>query len=86
MNVSNALKRVLKNNLSFPSEKIFLKDAIGRTLSKPIDICKNIPEFDTSSMDGFAVQKSSLGKIKRFKILGEIPAGANSNFKSISFS
>ena len=80
MNVSNALKRLLKHKLSFPSENIFLKDAIGRTLSKPIAIRKNIPEFDTSSMDGFAVKKSSLGKIKRFKILGEIPAGANSSY------
>ena len=80
MNVSNALKKLLKHKLSFPSENIFLKDAIGRTLSKPLAIRKNIPEFDTSSMDGFAVKKSSLGKIKRFKILGEIPAGTNSSY------
>ena len=80
MNVSNALKRLLKHKLSFSSENIFLRDAIGRTLSKPLAIRKNIPEFDTSSMDGFAVKKSSLGKIKRFKILGEIPAGTNSSY------
>ena len=80
MNASNALKRILNHKISFPAEKILLKDAIGRTLSKPVAIRKNIPDFDTSSMDGFAVKKSSLGKIKRFKILGEIPAGASSRF------
>ena len=80
MNVSNALKLILKHKTSFLVEKIFLKDAIGRTLSKPLTISKNIPEFDTSSMDGFAVKKSSLGRIKKFKIIGEVPAGAKSSY------
>ena len=80
MNVSNALKILFKQNISFASEKVFLREAICRTLSKPIVIRKNIPDFDTSSMDGFAVKKSSLEKIKRFKVLGEIPAGANSDY------
>ena len=76
MNVSTALKKILKHRISISAEKIFLKDSIGRTLSNPIKISKNIPEFDTSSMDGFAVKKSAIGKIKKFAILGEIPAGA----------
>ncbi|MFL2793710.1 MAG: hypothetical protein ACJZ8S_05425, partial [Paracoccaceae bacterium] len=80
MNVSNALKRLLEHKILFPAEKIFLKESIGRTLSKPITISRNIPDFETSSMDGFAVKKVSLGKIKKFVILGEIPAGAKSNF------
>ena len=80
MNVSNALKRILDQKILFPVEKVFLKDAIGRTLSKPITVSRNIPDFETSSMDGFAVKKSYLGKIERFVILGEIPAGAKSNY------
>ena len=31
-------------------------------------------------MDGFAVRKSSLGKIGRFTVLGETPAGARSRY------
>ena len=80
MNLYSALRILLKHNYKLLTEKIFLKDAIGRTLSKPLTIGKNVPEFDTSSMDGFAVKKSSLGKITRFRILGETPAGTETEF------
>ena len=80
MNVSRALKEILNQNFSCLTENIYLKDSFGRTLSKPVTINKSIPEFDTSSMDGFAVRKSSLGKIGRFTVLGETPAGARSSY------
>jgi len=76
----SALKELFKQNISCFSETIYLKDSIGRTLSKPLTISKSIPEFDTSSMDGFALKKSSLGKIDRFILLGETPAGTRSNY------
>ena len=75
MNVSRALKEIFKQDFSCLTENIYLKDSIGRTLSKPVTINKSIPEFDTSAMDGFAVKKSSLGNINRFTVLGETPAG-----------
>ena len=78
MNVSKALKEIFKQDISCFTENIYLKDSFGRTLSKPVTINKSIPEFDTSSMDGFAVKKSSLGKIGKFTVLGETPAGARS--------
>ncbi len=78
MKVSRALKKILKQDFPCLTENIYLKDSFGRTLSKPITINKSVPEFDTSSMDGFAVKKSSLGKIDKFKLLGETPAGARS--------
>ena len=80
MNVYSALKELFKQNISCLSENIRLEESLGRTLSKPLTINKNIPEFDTSSMDGFAVKKSFLEKIDRFKILGETAAGASSDF------
>jgi len=78
MNVSRALKEIFKQDFSCLVEKINLKDTFARTLSKPLTINKSNPEFDTSSMDGFAVKKSSLGKIGKFTVLGETPAGAKS--------
>ena len=78
MNVSKALKEIFKQDFSCLAENIYLKDSFGRTLSKPLAIKKSIPEFDTSSMDGFAVRKSSLGKISEFTVIGETPAGARS--------
>ena len=80
MNVYNALKELFKQNISCLSENIHLEESLGRMLSKPLTINKNIPEFDTSSMDGFAVKKSFLGKIDSFRILGETAAGASSDF------
>ena len=80
MNVLSALKAIFKEKPTCSTETVYLKDALGRTLSKPIVTSKSIPEFDTSSMDGFAVKKSSLGKIKKFKILGDMPAGAKTDF------
>ena len=80
MNVYSALKELFKQNISCLSENIRLEESLGRTLSKPLTINKNIPEFDTSSMDGFAVKKSFLGKIDKFKILGETAAGSSSDF------
>ena len=80
MIVSNALNVLFEHEFSISSENIFLKDSIGRTLSRPLTVSKSIPEFDTSSMDGFAITKSSIGKIKRFRILGEIPAGYISGY------
>ncbi len=85
MSVSKALNVLLRHKFSFSTEKIFLKDAIGRTLSKPLTVSKSVPEFDTSSMDGFAVKKSSLGKNKGFRILGETPAGAKSEYAIKSY-
>ena len=80
MNVSKALKEIFKQDFSCSTENIYLKDSFGRTLSKPVTINKSITEFDTSSMDGFAVKKSSLGKIDKFTVLGETPAGARSYY------
>ncbi len=80
MNVSIALKEIFKQKISCFTEKIHLKDSLGRTLSKAVTINKNVPQFDTSSMDGFAVNKSSLGKIGKFTVLGQTPAGARSLF------
>ena len=78
MNVYRALKEILKQDFLCLTESIYLKDSFGRALSKPITINKSIPQFDTSSMDGYAVKKSSLGKIGKFTVLGETPAGGRS--------
>ncbi len=80
MNVSSVLNVLFKYKFLLATENIFLKNSIGRTLSKPLTVRKSIPEFDTSSMDGFAIKKSSLGKIKRYTVIGEIPAGSKSEY------
>ena len=49
MNVSRALKEIFKQDFSCLAENIYLKDSLGRTLSKPLTINKSIPEFDKLS-------------------------------------
>lgn len=80
MNLNNALKIILKQEISCTNENVNLDDALGRTLSRSITIKKNIPAFDTSAMDGYALKQSALKKYKKFKILGEIAAGDISDF------
>ena len=44
-------------------EIISLSEAIGRVLSKDVICVKNLPAFNNSAMDGFAIKFSDAGKI-----------------------
>ena len=62
----------LANASSF-KEIISISSAIGRVLSKDIICVKNLPSFNNSAMDGFAIKFSDAGK--RLKIKRVIFAG-----------
>lgn len=55
-------------------EKITINEALGRVLSKDIICKKNLPSFNNSAMDGFAVRYIDAGKRLSIKktILQEI--------------
>ncbi len=60
------------------SEKVFIDDALGRTLSEEIIADHNSPAYPTSAMDGYAIkfEDQSMG---RLQILGDRPAGTHSD-------
>ena len=48
-------------------ELIHIEDSIGRVFSKEIVCLKNLPSFNNSAMDGFAIKHSDAGKKLRIK-------------------
>ena len=55
------------------TETVLLDSALGRVLAEEIVCRKNLPSFDNSAMDGFAVRSEDAGK--RLKIVATIYAG-----------
>ena len=93
MHKSNLLsldKAIRKIKLSFnkiSSEDVFIQNALGRCLSKPVVSNIDNPKYDVSSMDGYAVNYNNYIKInekttKKLKVIGESSAG-NSFSKKI---
>jgi molybdenum cofactor synthesis domain len=76
-----ALRIILNNTKTLDSERIFLDQALNRVLFKDIYAKENIPSFDNSAMDGFALLNEDLLPLKnalpvKLKIVGEVSAGA----------
>lgn len=55
---------------------VALMDSVGCVLAGDVTSAVNIPAFDQSSMDGFAVRFAD-GNTQRFSVQGEIPAGSS---------
>ena len=66
----------LKNSIdsTFGKEKLFLSDSLGRILAEDVVARANNPEFETASMDGYAIraEDQDLGELK---IIDFLPAG-----------
>jgi molybdopterin molybdotransferase len=77
---SDALHIVLKNARVLATESVPLLDSLGRPLAEDIVARENLPPFDNSSMDGFAViasdcRQASETKPSILRIIGEASAG-----------
>jgi molybdopterin molybdotransferase len=71
------IKNVLKV-LPKETEKVELINSIGRILAEDIIADINLPPFNNSAMDGYAIKFNPL--IKKWNVIGEMPAGANNYF------
>jgi len=72
-----ALDRVLLRVLLLPGETVPLSDAAGRVLAGPVDADLDLPPFDTTAMDGWAVRRSDVGRAPaELLISGVIGAGS----------
>jgi molybdopterin molybdotransferase len=56
LSVAEALERVLSGVQALGAEVLPLKDALGRVLAEPVISTREIPPWDNSSMDGYAVR------------------------------
>ena len=87
LSLDEAIKKIKLSFDKISSEDVFIQNALGRCLSKPVVSNIDNPKYDVSSMDGYAVNYNNYTKInketpKKLKVIGESSAG-NSFSKKI---
>ena len=78
--VEEALKIVLEHTPMLGTETVDLMGALGRTLAEDVPSDMNMPPFDKSAMDGYAVIASDTARASKenpvvLEVIEEIPAG-----------
>ena len=80
LSVAEALERVLTGVSVLDRESVPLAMALGRVLVEPVVAGREIPPWDNSSMDGYAVRgvdtrSASAGRPVTLTVVGEVTAG-----------
>jgi len=75
ISVEKAKKLVLKSVHALPVSTINIIDSLGSILQETIVSPVNLPPFNQSSMDGYAILFSDHVHKNKIKIEGEVPAG-----------
>lgn len=74
--VSEAIKIVLDHTRPLGTEKVPLESATARILAQDIVADSDLPPFDRSQMDGYAIRATDVESVPaRLKIVGESAAG-----------
>ncbi|OGU14572.1 MAG: molybdopterin molybdenumtransferase MoeA [Geobacteraceae bacterium GWC2_53_11] len=77
LSYDQARKVILENCSPAGVEQVSLLDAVGRVLAKDVAAPWDMPLWDNSAMDGYAVRSDDCGQIPcTLKVTGYIPAGA----------
>ena len=76
--VDEARARILSHFKPLEMEMVHLSDAANRVLAKDIAADTNLPLFDNSSMDGFAVRAQDLvgatgASPRQLRVVADIP-------------
>ncbi|MBL67052.1 MAG: molybdopterin molybdenumtransferase MoeA [Verrucomicrobiales bacterium] len=74
--LEEATTRILKTIRPTEQETIPLANAAGRILAASQESPVNLPAFDNSAMDGYAVRAADAATGARLRQIGEVPAGA----------
>lgn len=77
-----ALDVVLEHATPFGAEKCALADLLGRVLAEPVPAAYDMPFFDTSSVDGYAVtvddvERCAMGGSLDLELVGQLRAGSD---------
>src|SRR5215213_350096 len=74
--ISEAIEIIERETVALPAETIDLEDSTGRILAENIAADMDLPPFDRSQMDGFAVRSDDVKNAPvKLKIIGESVAG-----------
>ncbi len=82
LTVDEAIERILAAIAPLPAERTPLDEASGRVLAEDIRSDINLPPFDNSSMDGFALRAADIASARRdapirLRVTMDIPAGSS---------
>ncbi len=80
--VEEQLARVLAAVVPLPVERQAVRSAAGRTLAEPVTAAHDIPLFDNSAMDGFAVRAADVAAASAdtpvvLRVVADLPAGVS---------
>ncbi|WP_223622506.1 gephyrin-like molybdotransferase Glp [Microbacterium sp. EST19A] len=80
--VEEHLAVILSAASALPAESLALVDAVGRTLAAPVHARVDVPLFDNSAMDGFAVRFADVAAADAahpvtLRVVADIPAGSS---------
>lgn len=84
ISVDEHLARILEALEPLDPVAVPIAEALGRTLAVDAFALVNVPSFDNSAMDGYAVRRSDLLQAGadapvKLQVVGDIPAGSASN-------
>lgn len=74
--IKQALQIIRSQDVPLDSEVVSLKDSLGRVLAEDLRAGFDLPGFDNSAMDGYALG----GLQQEYKIVGEVAAGDSQEF------
>jgi molybdopterin molybdotransferase len=76
LSVENAQKCVLESVARLDAESVRLEDSLGRVLAEEVRANRDLPPYDVSAMDGFAVRSTDLASVPvSLVIIEDIKAG-----------
>ena len=76
ISVAEAIQIVRDQTSPLPTERVTLQDSLGRVLTQDVIADSDLPPFDRSQMDGYAVRADDTNEAPvRLKIVGESAAG-----------
>lgn len=77
LTLAEALACVMREVRSLPVERIPLREALGRVLASEVRARFDLPRFDNSAMDGYAVRHADLSEGVELAVQGESRASAS---------
>jgi len=78
LSVSEARERILVAIQSVETQTVSLDHAAGRILASDITAGIDLPPFDNSSVDGFALQAADSVNVQTIRVIADIRAGTSS--------
>lgn len=86
LNLDEAVAAVLHNVQALPSEIVALQEALGRALAEPVTSPIDLPLWDNSGMDGYAVRRAdvlgaSVMNVVVLPVLTTITAGSSESVR-----